>query len=92
MLHILDAVKQMSMTSHLDGFERGRVALGKGLQHVLAGDAKAAQAVQDGAVEAGQRCKFGVDVQRVVVAVQAVQRRQVLAYALLCYLIRMPSA
>ncbi len=72
-----------SSTAHLDGLQRGGLAAREGRQHMLAGDAEGAQAVQDGLVEAAKCRKIGVDVQRVVVAVQAVQSRQVFARPLL---------
>ena len=53
------------------------------LQHMLGCHAVRAQPVQDGPVKAAQRRKLRVDVQRVVVAVQAVQRGLRVAGALL---------
>lgn len=48
-----------------------------GLEDVLARDAERGQAVQDGDVEAALGRELGVDVQRVAVAHQTVQRREV---------------
>ena len=50
---------------------------------MLSGDAEETQAVKDGHLEAAYLAEFGVNVERVTVAAQAVQRRLVLACLLL---------
>lgn len=68
---------------HLDAVDGAGCAAAPALQHMLGCQAVRAQPMQDGPVEAAQRRKLRVNVQWVVVAVQAVQRGLRLAGALL---------
>jgi hypothetical protein len=78
--------------SHLDAFESSWVAIRKGQQHVLARDAKSAEAVQDGLVKAANLRKVWINVKWVVVTIEPIQSAQVLAGPFLhCFIWRAPD-
>lgn len=83
---------RMAFVAHLYGVQGCWIAISKRLQHVLAGNAKGAEAVQDGLVEAADLRKVQVDVQGIVVPIQSVESRQVLARPLLYDCIWQPPA
>ena len=79
-------------TVHLDALQCARLALRKGLQDMLGGDAEGAQAMQDGPIKARHLSKLRVYVQRIVVPAKPVQRCLVLARPLLYHSVWFPPA
>ena len=64
---------RVERAQYLDAFHSSRCATRKGLEHLLAADAKGAQPMEDWAVKFAARRKFWINMQRISVTIQAVQ-------------------
>ena len=69
--------------AHLDALQCAGLSMREGFEHMLGGDTKGAQAMQDGLVKASHLCKLWIYVQRIGVAAQPIQRCLVLTSLLL---------